>query len=751
VEQEEPGTRAAYRLARKPEVLVFAGYALVTALMTFPAVTLLTRTYAERRDPLGGLWWFWWLRYSFYHHLAVNPMPLAAVPFGVSISPYRTDPLNGLLVRALTVVVNETVAYNILLLLSYLTAAIACYFLVRYLTGSRSAAAVSGLIFAFCPYMLVQGKEHLSLVLTLWIPVFVLLLIKAWRRRTAASIAACGLSFVVLALFNFQYGLFSGIFAVTFLLVTWVAGRPWRRLRQSSSNFAPVVAVVAAVVILSATVVLLLARGVFGTRNFMSSLYLYSARPWDYFIPHAEGVLFGGITTRFVTAHLHGGFLVENSLFLGYVPLLLAAVGAVGVLARGRRGGGAVEAGAGTGALNGPPAGGALAEGGGEAGSPAERPVEGSPGQSETRRFVWGFVIAGAVAFLFSMPPTASVLGVKLYFPSYFLFKILPQFRAYARFGMIVVMCVAVLAGYGIALLEKANVFGKLKVAAVALLMGLILLEFTIVPPFYSLDTSATTDYYRWLKSRPGQPAAAIYPMFVQGDFKNYEYFFQQRIHQKKLVNGAGENTDAETYRQSILGLYEPQTPSLLKTLGTKYVMIIPSLFLVPATPHMNYPFPVKIDYSRLPAGLVEVKKFPDCRVYEVTAPPAVFIPLFGSGVYQAYVDPDGATWHPATREAVIGIESKLKRPAACDIKLRVMSARSQSAVTFLLNGRQVAAVEAPVWPVDVAIRRVTLNPGQNVLVVRSNGRIVSLTEVPGYSDVAAAMMLSGIQVERQP
>jgi hypothetical protein len=729
--EQENGTRAADRLTRKPEALVFSGYALVTALMTYPAVTLLSRTYAERRDPLGGLWWFWWLRYSFYRHMAANPMPLAAVPFGVSIKPYRTDPLNGLLVRGLTIVFNETVTYNILLLLSYLTAAIACYYLVRYLTGRRSAAAVSGLIFAFCPYMLVQGKEHLSLVLTMWIPIFVLLLIKAWRKRTAASIAACGVSFVVLALFNFQYGLFSGIFTVTFLLVAWIAGRPWRRRKPSSMSILPKATAAAVVVVLSAAIVLLLAR----------------ARPWDYFIPHAEGALFGGITNRFIAAHLHGGFLVENSLFLGYIPLLLAVVGAVGVLARRRRGAAALETGGGAEAQNGTPAEGSLAGGRHVTRSSTEQPVEGPPGESETRRFVWGFVIAGVIGFLFSMPPTAKVLGIKLYFPSYFLFKVIPQFRAYARFGIITMICVVVLAGYGISFLEARGFFGRRRTLIVALLSALVLLEFTIVPPFYSLDTAKTTAYYRWLQRQPGKPIAAVYPLYVEDDFYNYGYFFQQRIHKKSLVNGAQSTGFGDLYRQSILDITNPATPGLLKNLGTKYVLVITGLYASPIV-HTNYVFPTNMSEDKIAPGLLPVQRFGDCFVCEVTAQPAEFVPIFDAGSYTPYNDPEGKFWHPCIEYAVVSIESKLKQPAVCDIRLRVMSARSSSTVTFELNGRTVSTVEAQVWPVDVSMSRVILNPGKNTLLVKSDGKLALLTEVPGYSKAAAAMMLSDIQVE---
>ncbi len=711
------------------ETAVFLFYASVAAVMTYPAVTLVSRTYAERRDPLGVLWLMWWFKYAVSHHLATSPVSFVAVPFSLKINQYGVDPLTGYILRVGSLISTETIAYNVFLLLSFFLAAVFMYYLVKHLTTSRAAAAFSGLAFAFSPYMLTQGKEHINLVATFWIPIFVLALVKAWQRRTKGTVLWCAGAFTLLTLFNFQHGFFCGVFAATFLVTAWIAGKPWRRLKRATEGRLPIIVLGAGMVAVVTGIILFSARSLFDFKNPVSHLYMYSARPWDYFIPHAEAALFGPLTRNFITTHLHQGFLVENSLFLGYVPLFLAAVGAAGTLARGRFAPANLET-----ADTAPR----------EQGTPSDEPIA-----NETRRFIWGFIVSGAVAFLFSMPPTASVLGIKWYLPSYLAFKVLPQFRAYARFGIIVTMCVMVLAGYGVAFLIRTGVLGRYKVPAVALLMGLVLLEFTIVPPFYSLNTQATTPYYRWLKSRPGKPVAAIYPMYMADDFYNYDYLFQQRIHQKKLVNGAATDSAADLYRQSILDITNPATPGLLKNLGAKYVLVLPGLYSQPVQ-HVNYVFPTRITESSVAPGLKEIRRFSDCYVYEITAPPADFVPIFGTGAYTPYNNPEGKFWHPCINRVVISIESKREQPATCDMKLRVMSARSTSTVAFELNGRTVSTVEAPVWPVDVLTRGVTLNPGKNTLLVKSDGKLAFLTGVPGYSDAAAAMILSDIQVEAE-
>jgi len=729
------------------ETLVFLVYAGITIFFTYPAITLVSRTYAEPRDPLGSLWHYWWVKYAVAHHLSTSVMTLVNVPFYLNLGRYSVDPLTAYTLRGMTVVFDETIVYNVFLLASFLLAAVCMYYLVKYLTRSPAAAAFSGLAFAFCPFMLTQGKEHISLVVTFWIPLFVLTLIKGWRRRTYGSILWCVLVFLLLTLFNFQFGLFCGVFAVTFLVTLWMAGRPWRGLKRSPRNLLPKILLLAGSAAIVAGVLLFAARSLFHFKNLVTSLYMYSARPWDYFVPHADGFLFGNLTRGFIFSHLHGGFTAESSLFLGYVPLALSVVGIVGALWKRGPTGKSGEA---------PPA--------SEAVNEIEEPVpaglsptgearryggDEKPRADETRRFVWGLIFSGIIAFMFSMPPTSKVLGIKLYMPSYFLFKVVPQFRAYARFGIILMMCVTVLAGYGIAFLTERGRLRKHGALFVAILMAVVLLEFSIVPPFYSLDTKKTTDYYRWLKERPGQPVAVVYPVFEGNDFENYNYLFQQRLHRKKLINGSTLDDPSDVYRWGVLDITDPSTPGLLKDRGTEYALVIPSLYSRPAI-RRNYTFPTTLDESRIAAGLTLIRRFSDCLVYRVNAPPADFVPLFVEGSYPPYSNPEGKFWYPGVNNVTVGIESRLHQPAVCDIKLKVMSARSRSKVTFMVNKQLKATVEANVWPVDVIIRDVTLTPGHNTLEIKSDGMSTRLTEIPLYEDVVATMMLSNILVEEK-
>lgn len=716
------------KLLLKPEWLYFVTYAAVTAFMTWPALTLVSRTYAERRDPLGVLWGMWWTRYAFTHHLDPGVMTFAAYPFGLRLSGFGADPLSGLLTRWLSIALGETTTYNIILLLAFFFSAVTMYFLVRYLTGSKAAAFFSGAAFAFCPYMLMHGKEHLGLTFgALFLPLFTLSLVEAVRRRTVRAAAACGAVFLIMTLVNYQYGLIGGIFGAAFVFLAWLTGKPWNRRWRGALSLRKALPVLVLVAVVAGVTLFLLLTFTHSSpekRNSLNAAYIYSARPWDYILPHAEARFFGGLTRSFIESHLHGSFLVENSLFLGFIPMLLAVLGLAAV------------------SFMKPGSGGTAARG-----VPPDGPGHPNPITSDTKRLMFSFATCGAFAFLLSMPPTAKVLGVKLYFPSYLVFKVLPQFRAFARFGLVVMLCVTVLAGYGIALLASSLSSSVRRTAVVLLLTALVLLEFAVVPPFRSLDTRSTTDYYRWLKEQQVETAVAIYPLFYGDDFYSYDYLFEQRNHQKKLLNGSKPGTKAESYRAVLMDLLHPATQGLLKRLGIQYVMVIPSLYEQGI--HINYCEPVRFVPGDLPPGLKEVKSFTDCQVYEVTAAPATFIPLFASGTYQPFVDNEGRFRHPGKRKVVVKINSELVAPARCTIRFLAASPGGERFLDVSLNGRRLANAELAESSAQVEVKDAIIQPGSNVLVMATSGPKVEI-DLPRMSKrVAVSVFIGNIEVEK--
>ena len=64
---------------------------------------------------------------------------------------------------------NPYTAHNAVALLSFMLSLIGAYLLVRHLTGRRSAATVSAVLFAFCPFIFAR-TPHIQLLMTAGLP-----------------------------------------------------------------------------------------------------------------------------------------------------------------------------------------------------------------------------------------------------------------------------------------------------------------------------------------------------------------------------------------------------------------------------------------------------------------------------------------------------------------------------------------------------------------------------------------------------
>jgi hypothetical protein len=106
----------------------------------------------------------------------------------------------------------------------------------------------------------------------------------------------------------------------------------------------------------------------------------------------------------------------------------------------------------------------------------------------------------GVAAMICSLSPEGVVFGVTVFRPSALLYGIVPMFRSYARFGVIVQLMTALLAGIGAATLAAAGArrWRHLGTALVVLTIA----EYAVWPPALSRDVLPTTAH-RWVVQQP--------------------------------------------------------------------------------------------------------------------------------------------------------------------------------------------------------------------------------------------------------
>ncbi len=185
-----------------------AAFALLTILATWPQARHLATHTGTHYDALFSVWRMAWVA----HQLPADPLHL----FDANIFYPELNTLaysDAVLLPALIgapliwMGVPPLVAYNVLILLSFVAAGLGMYVLVRELTGSRASAFAAGVIFAFQPYRFAH-LSHLELVWTCWIPLTLWSLHRVFRDPTWTNGFLLGLFASAQVLTSIYYGVF---------------------------------------------------------------------------------------------------------------------------------------------------------------------------------------------------------------------------------------------------------------------------------------------------------------------------------------------------------------------------------------------------------------------------------------------------------------------------------------------------------------------------------------------------------------
>jgi len=539
-------------------------FLLVTFIFLLPLLFQMgSAVYGLPGDTWGNLWWHWWRDYAREHNLDYTRISLVNAPFGLNTTGYPFQVLWTSVYDTLYRAAGPYLYRNILTILSFFLSALFTYMLVHYLTGNRLAGAVSGVVFALSPYHLFHAYQHLELSNIQWIPLFALSLVKlvnevegysSWKKLLKNT-AFCATAYTLVTFENYYYGYFVAIFTLVFLSIYLIYRSSWKLPYYNGKK----IAIALAITLLLVTVMVLpfiydyvktFAAQPGGIPTEKPSVYyrqypqlsFFGAKIRDYYLPPVDHPLWGGVTERIVSKFRDFDNLFENTLYLGYIPLLLTIL-ALLRLWQGRRW--------------------------------LKRPKRAvHPPNQNLHRWTLIFTLVTLVMVIFSAPPVSRVFGISVKFPSYFLHKVFPMFRVYARFGILTMLCVAVLAGIGLTYLLQRIKTAHHKSIFIAILIGVIMLEFANFPPYRTTRDPEVPEFYRWLTSQPSDVIIAEYPMLIFEVPLTYQYLSYQKLHQKRLLNGAISGSVYDSLRKELVDISRPETVRALAGLGVKYLLI---------------------------------------------------------------------------------------------------------------------------------------------------------------------------------
>ena len=598
------------------EILIFSLFILLSIVATYPLVLRMkSHVYGLGGDALGTISQLWRIKYTY-----LNPSahPLIAYPYGVNVSHLAAHILKFTLLNPLTLLSNEIFAHNFFILISFSLSAIIVYYLVYHFTGDKLASMISGIIYTICPYRFAH-LSHLTLVNIQWIPLFFLTLFNLDEKRTYGSAVLAALVFSLVLLSDYYYGYFITIFTGIFIL--WRVWYGWKNRRlsgypvirlagekkdQSPLKTARVVLVAAAVTL--AIILPLMHRTLkiaispktesiasLGYKRSFNSLFTYAAQFFHYLLPSGNNPFIGGLTRNFIKV-CHP---TEQTLYLGWVGIILSFV-AIRQWRRKNREQRIEKRGY------------QVIRSSGHQVIKRNRQADRSLiTDHRSQKAVSFFLFAGIMALVFSHAPWTDIGPLRIFFPSYFLYKIAPMFRVYARFGIVAMLCVSVLAGVGLTSILRMIKGAQKRRVFLFIILLLIFIEFAPTLPAPMVNAFHPPPVYVWLSKQEGDFIIAEYP--VETD---YEYLFWQRIHHKRLVNGAVPGTQADKIRKELVDILRLETPGILKYLGAKYIIFHPDKYLK----SKDVPVIGEVPDLSKQKNLKLIKTFDKAQVYEITA-----------------------------------------------------------------------------------------------------------------------------------
>ncbi|WP_174591663.1 hypothetical protein [Methanocella conradii] len=188
-------------------------YTILTIIFSYPLVSEMTTYIQGVGDAWHDLSMFWYAKKAI-----VDKDPLVNLTYNNYIYyPYGAPnvpefPFATLLSVPLQLLLGLAATYNILWLMSFIISAFGAYLLVKYLTHNEYAAIFSGIVFSFSPYHFAHGFGHMGLLTIEWIPFCALYVIKLYRKYSIINSLLAAIFFLLTAMSDLHYLIYMSLF-----------------------------------------------------------------------------------------------------------------------------------------------------------------------------------------------------------------------------------------------------------------------------------------------------------------------------------------------------------------------------------------------------------------------------------------------------------------------------------------------------------------------------------------------------------
>ena len=175
-------------MAGKPWMYALAGYSFIAFALTFPLIFRMNSSVYGFYDHITTdmfsniHFYFWSIKRAIFDNGA-SPLhtTMFAAPFGTRMNLVN---LTGFVHLPLTALFGHLFSRNASILFNLIVSGMGMFFLVRHVTKNALASFIAGLVFAFCPNMLVRSYTTFDSTQVQWIPFYTLAVLKYIENRT---------------------------------------------------------------------------------------------------------------------------------------------------------------------------------------------------------------------------------------------------------------------------------------------------------------------------------------------------------------------------------------------------------------------------------------------------------------------------------------------------------------------------------------------------------------------------------------
>lgn len=502
---------------------VLAAACLLTAALTYPLLFKLDR--AARLDTGDGMFSIWtvaWVAHALTTDLSVLYDANIFYPHSGALAFSEANLVAGAIgVPVWTLTHNPYLTHNFVVVLSFVISCAGAYYLARYLTGNRGAAAVTAVMFAFCPFVFAH-MAHIQLLMIGGLPCCMLAFHKLVDKPTVGRSVSLGVALTIQALACAYYGIFAALMvAFGVLLFAWT-----RRLWRSRDYWIGI--------LLSAWVSIALTLPFFMPYRWVQGTLGFSRTLEDAQMYSADG---GAWLASSAWAHrwwLPAITPFNDVLFPGIAATLLGLAGVwMGLRPHGSHG------------------------------EPTRPP----------RDVVCLYLGLGVIAFWASFGPDLGLYTA--------LFNTIPIFsflRAPSRMGIITTLSLAVLAGIALASWRRLST----RVLPATLVMLVVVAELTSAPLTRLRDAPPVERAYRALSRLP-RGAVAEFPYFHERlEWPRHAYYMlKSTAHWQPLINGYSDYIPGGFRRnvRSLSTFPSRRAFAILRNADARYVVVHLALY----------------------------------------------------------------------------------------------------------------------------------------------------------------------------